>query len=361
MAKFWHQNGNRVHIGIRRWEPMPRPILDLEGLGIELKRYGVPAPAINRVASGLRRRLGVSSKSIHPLQAWLKRLQPDLLVFSSDCLGGLAGIQLAGLMKIPYAYIMQANSESWWPDDARRSAMNEAIDAADGVVFFVGERNRDLFEFQLGRRLPRSVICRNPHGANGLEPLPWPDPVGTAPSTLRLAFVGRLEPIAKGQDLLFQALAQPQWRDRSWHLSLFGSGHGEAGVKAMATLLGINDRLSFVPAYNSLKEVWSEHHALVLPSRYEGLPLSLVEAMTLGRPAVVTNVADSAVLLRDGLDGFVAEAPTVEHVSEALERLWQHQAQLAELGQSAAERVKAFLPANPIAKASEQILSLVGR
>ena len=282
-------------------------------------------------------------------------------MLSSDCLGGLPGIQLAASLRIPYAYIMQANSESWWPDDDQRAQMNAALDAATGAICFVGERNRDLFELQLGRRLAHSMICRNPHAALGVDPLPWPhDPVD-ANSGLRFAFVGRTEPIAKGQDLLLQALAQPQWNDRPWSLSLFGSGHGTAGVAAMAELLGISHRLHAVPAYSSLEAVWRDHHVLVMPSRYEGLPLALAEAMWLGRPAVVTDVADSGVLVRDGVDGFVASAPTVAHVGEALERLWQHRHQLRELGASAAARVRHFFPEDPVAAASEQILSLVPR
>lgn len=337
---------------------MPKAILDLEDLGLHLKRWKEPRRLLQRAGAALAKRLGVGRSGLHPLHHWLRQLRPDLLVLSADCLGGLAGIQMAGALHVPYAYIMQSNSESWWPDDARCAQMNAAIDSARGAVCFVGERNRDLFELQLGRRLPRSLICRNPHGALDLPPLAWPDPEPRPSLALRLAFVGRLEPLAKGQDLLFQALAEPQWRDRSWSLSLFGSGQCEQGVKAMAELLGVRERLRFVPAYRTLQEVWQEHHALVLTSRYEGLPLALAEAMWLGRPAVVTNVADSGVLVRDGRDGFVASAATVAHVSEALERLWHNRTRLKDLGESAAARVRAFFPADPIATASEQILSI---
>lgn len=99
--------------------------------------------------------------------------------------------------------------------------MNSALDSARGAICFMGERNRELFELQLGRRLPQSLIVRNPHGAQGMEPLPWPESTDQETSTLRLAFLGRLEPIAKGHDILFQVLAQPQWQKRSWQLSHF--------------------------------------------------------------------------------------------------------------------------------------------
>jgi glycosyltransferase involved in cell wall biosynthesis len=293
------------------------------------------------------------------MQGWAKKIHPHLIVCSADYVGGLPAIQLSARLGIPYAYIMQANSESWWPSDLLRTSMNTAIDAAKGAIFFVSSRNRELFELQLGRSLHQAFTCHNPHGAEGLSPLPWPTSKIHDCASLRLACVGRLEPVAKGQDLILQALALPQWSARSWNLSFYGSGHGVEGVKAMAKMLGIDNRLSFIPAYNALVDVWLDRHALVLPSRYEGLPLALVEAMWLGRPALVTDVADSALLLRDGVDGFVAESPTVKHVAAALERLWEQRDHLAEMGVSASDRVRTYVPSDPVATTSEQILGLI--
>ena len=57
----------------------------------------------------------------------------------------------------------------------------------------------------------------------------------------------------------------------------------------------------------------------MLPSRFEGLPLALVEAMLCPRPAVVTNVAGNTEVIEDGETGFVAAAPTAGHLDEAME------------------------------------------
>jgi len=126
----------------------------------------------------------------------------------------------------------------------------------------------------------------------------------------------------------------------------------------MAEMLGISGRLSFVPSYSSIQQVWSKAHVLVLASRYEGLPLALSEAMTLGRPAVVTDVADCAILLRDGLDGFVASSPTVSAYADAMERLWQNRSTLPQMGANAAQRAQDFLPQDPVRSAAEAILAI---
>ena len=79
--------------------------------------------------------------------------------------------------------------------------------------------------------------------------------------------------------------------------------------------------------------IWKENHILVLPSRYEGLPLVLVEAMWCGRPAVVTDVGGNAELCRDRQTGFVAQSATLASVAEAMERAWEARSDLEADGQ----------------------------
>lgn len=359
LAQFWHEQGHEVGVGIKDWKPMPKPILNLEEAGIHFKRYHPNLSLVSRLFTKIKHLAGVVTP-LHPLEEWLHETAPDLLVISADCMVGLPGVQLAAKLAIPYAFIMQANSESWWPFDSQQVLMNAAIDQARGSICFVGERNRELFELQLGRRLPNSLIVRNPHAAIGLAPLHWPalTVADAASQPLRMAFVGRQEPIAKGQDIIFQVLAQPQWRERNWNLTLYGEGNGIHGVKAMADMLGIYERLVFLPSYSSIQELWAHKHILVLASRYEGLPLALAEAMTLGRPAVVTDVADCAILLRDGTDGFVAASPSVSAYREAMERMWERRSELPQLGVNAAQRARDFLPEDPVRSAAEAILAL---
>jgi len=221
LARYWHGQGHEVAICIKHWQPMPEPILSLEEAGIPLKRYDQRSSLLNRIAAKIKHKGGMPTP-LHPLENWLREMDPDLMLFSADGMSGMPGMQLAAKLSIPYAFIMQANSETWWPSDTGREAMNSAIDQAGGAICFVGERNRDLFELQLGRRLPNALTVRNPHAALGMDPLPWPEPSATdaGAELLRMAFVGRQEPIAKGQDILFQVLAQSQWRERHWTLNL---------------------------------------------------------------------------------------------------------------------------------------------
>ena len=88
----------------------------------------------------------------------------------------------------------------------------------------------------------------------------------------------------------------------------------QRGPDATWRSLGLGTRIEFAGHVADIVGIWSKHNALVLPSRCEGLPLALVEAMLCGRPAIATNVAGHGEVIEDGVTGILAEAPTVPAV-----------------------------------------------
>jgi glycosyltransferase involved in cell wall biosynthesis len=94
--------------------------------------------------------------------------------------------------------------------------------------------------------------------------------------------------------------------------------------------------------------VWAEHHALVLPSRHEGMPLAVVEAMLCGRVCIVTDVAGNTEFIDDGVTGFVAPAPTASLFRDALERAWDRRGEWRQVGAAAARAVRERVSADPV-------------
>ena len=197
-------------------------------------------------------------------------------------------------------------------------------------------------------------MVRNPFLVPWDSPPPWPESDGS----YHLACVGRLYPKEKGQDILLRVLAGEKWRGRPLKFTFFGAGEQRAGLEAMAASPACPTSAS--PAMRTiLPDSGARHHALVLPSRAEGLPLVVVEAMLCGRVPIVTDVAGNAELVEDGESGFVAEAAAEKSFDSALERAWARRDEWPAIGAAAAVRARALVPPDPPATLADALLRLV--
>jgi glycosyltransferase involved in cell wall biosynthesis len=219
-------------------------------------------------------------------------------------------------------------------------------------VFFVSRNNLELFERQIGAALPEAVVVRNPFNVPADQPVPWPADTGI----WRLACVARLEPSAKGQDLLLQTLARPQWSARPIEVNFYGSGPAAHGLQRLARHLQLKT-VRFRGHVDDVSAIWAENHLLVLPSRFEGLPLALVEAMWCGRPAVVTDIGGATELCVHGETGFVAAAPVAPLIEETMELAWKRRAEWSLMGAAARARVEQIFPRDPIAPFAQQLIA----
>jgi glycosyltransferase involved in cell wall biosynthesis len=111
---------------------------------------------------------------------------------------------------------------------------------------------------------------------------------------------------------------------------------------------GVGDRVHFLGFTDDIVSVWANHHALALPSRSEGLPLAVVEAMLCGRMCIVTDVSGNAELIENNGTGFIAKAPTPDLLDEAMERAWQRRSEWQEMGARAARAIRVHVSADPI-------------
>lgn len=280
--------------------------------------------------------------------------RPDLVVVSQG--GNQDGWLLADVcrrLKLPYVLISQKASEMYWPTDRRLKRLRGVYRSAR-ACYFVSEHNLRLTEEQMGSRLPHASVVRNPFLVPWERRSDWPD----EQNGIRLACIGRLYPMEKGQDLLLRVLARDRWRERPLSVTFYGSGPHRAGLEDMARHLGLTS-VTFGGFVRDVAAIWNDHHGLVLPTRCEGLPLVLVEAMLSGRVPIVTNVAGNAEIVENDVTGFLAAAATEDAIDEALERAWQRRAEWRAIGQQAAERVRTMVPEDPARSLADALLRVV--
>jgi len=281
----------------------------------------------------------------------------DLVVISQGLnTEGLLWMEAAHTTGHNYAIIAQGAAEQWWPYDEFGERLGNCYESAR-AAYFVSQANVELCRRQFGSPLGNAKVVRNPFNVRYDAQPAWPSDFSDG---LSLACVARLDVSQKGQDLLLEVLGLPKWRQRKVRVSLVGKGIHERSLRRIVEQRELTN-VEFAGFSNNIEEVWSKHHALVLASRYEGMPLALVEAMLCGRACIVTDVAGHKELVRDGVNGFLAKAPTVEHLDEAMNRAWENRNRLEEMGRTAGEDVRVWVSADPVEDFVRELEALVER
>ncbi|HEY2537956.1 MAG TPA: glycosyltransferase family 4 protein [Stellaceae bacterium] len=347
--------GLPVSASIVEGAPLHPRLRELAECGVELWPrplwYSFSRHPWRRLTSGRR----------HPAAYALERLihtgPPALVVFSAGTpFPPVELLELCATRNVPFAVIVQCNLDDAWPPDHLADCFRAML-AVARRCFFVSRANLRLAENQIGDIIANAEVVWNPVNlAPNISPA-WP---ALGPNAeWRLACVGRLYPPQKGQDLLLEALAGPQWTARRWQLRFYGDGPMRRGIERLAHKLGLADRVVFA-GYSTVEAIWAENHVLVMPSRFEGLPLAIVEAMLCARPVVATDVAGHAEIIEDGVTGFLAEAPRASAVASALERFWTRRTEAKEIGEAAARRIRQLLPPDPVQVFSDKLKDLAG-
>lgn len=280
--------------------------------------------------------------------------KPTLVIISQGI--NFDGLKLAYqclLLKIPYVVVSQKAVDFYWPHKDDRSFMLKSLLEAERA-FFVSQHNLRLTEEQFGARLINGAVIFNPVKTSG-GPIPFP----SAHSFFKLACVGRLFLLDKGQDLLIRILSKQKWQERPISISLVGKGTDEDALRDMAKLLLV-ENINFIGHIENIEEVWKDHHALILPSRSEGLPLSMVEAMAAGRPVIISDAGGNTELVEEGITGFIGSAHE-KSFEEAMERAWDRRHEWGEIGKKAAQFIEKNVPQFPEKIFSEQVLEIANK
>jgi glycosyltransferase involved in cell wall biosynthesis len=172
---------------------------------------------------------------------------------------------------------------------------------------------------------------------NGIAPLTRegrPRPADLEPGLLHAGIVGRVSAV-KGIPIALRALASGAVPDRV-RLDVIGTGPLEARLRRQASALGLDDRVRF-HGFRRDRLDWLAHlDMLLMPSLYEGLPYTLLEAMSLGLPVVAARVGGLAEVLRHEETGLLVEPGDHEGLARALARLAGEPGLASRLGEAAA-------------------------
>ncbi len=154
----------------------------------------------------------------------------------------------------------------------------------------------------------------------GLEPEFHAQAAVPPPARRRMVCIGRLNE-QKGQLLLVEAASRLASRGIEFEVVLIGEGEMREEIDALVERLGLQDRVRLTGAIGTdeMVEEILKARALVLPSFAEGLPMTIMEAMSLRRPVLTTSIAGIPELVQPGKHGWLFPAGSVEALVEAME------------------------------------------
>lgn len=157
--------------------------------------------------------------------------------------------------------------------------------------------------------------------------------IGVPQNAVVIGIIARLTE-QKGHRVLFDALAQTQAL-RDVHLVVVGGGELEGDLRAHVGASGLSSRVHFLGPRRDLGDLLASWDLFVMPSFWEGLPLSLVLAMGAGLPVVATRVAGIPEVVQDGATGLIVEPGSSAALGAALARMVGDRPLAARLGQAA--------------------------
>ncbi len=287
-----------------------------------------------RAAQHLRR-------DIHPLHdlAAIRELRrliqdeaPDLVSFHSAKAGLLGRL---ACIRLDVAVLFTAHGWSFTDGIPRRRAFlyrnleRLAAPLADRIIT-VSEFDKQLALRHGVGRDDQLISVQNAMPDNDLRSDP-----GADADPVVISCVARLDD-QKDHNTLFQALAKLE--TSRWTVNLIGDGPLEGRLRSQAAELGIDQRLQFLGLRRDVKDLLASSHLFVLPSHWEGLPRSIIEAIRSGLPVIASDVGGTRELIADGESGFLVPAENWRVMRGCLEELVNEPEKRASMGRLARAR-----------------------
>jgi len=166
----------------------------------------------------------------------------------------------------------------------------------------------------------------------------------------------------KGHRYLLQALAGVIPEYPGLVLLLAGDGEEKAAIRGQVKALNLNGHVKFLNHRHDVPELLEIMDVFILPSLEEGMSNALLEAMAIGKPAVVTDVGGNPEAAIHGETGLVIPVRDAEAMKQAILTLLRDKHQAAVMGKKGRERIKNYFSLKKLIDKNEAIyLDLMGR
>ncbi len=187
------------------------------------------------------------------------------------------------------------------------------VKRADAVIALCAQADNEL----VVAGFPRDRIVKIP---NGVDTSLFKPGAEAARLPANLLFVGRLD-YMKGVDILLKSIASLQTGDSKISCDIIGDGPCRKTLQQLACELDIADKVTFAGACANIVPYLHKASCFVLPSRSEGMPNVILEAMACGLPIIATLVGGTPDIIKDEYNGLLIPPDDIPALSFALTRM----------------------------------------
>jgi glycosyltransferase involved in cell wall biosynthesis len=266
----------------------------------------------------------------------LRRRRVDV-IHSHEFTMAVYGTAAARWLGIPHVVTMHGNqtTTSRW---RRRATLGLALRYSDAVIAVSGDTKR-FYDAQLGLRShPLRVVPNGVPRLEGDRTIVRRELALNAADQLVVA-TGSLVP-RKGHAVLIKALAA-QTNGACWHLAIAGNGPERGPLDELVRALDLESRVHLLGHRDDIGDILAASDIFAMPSLWEGLPLSLLEAMSCGKPIVASATSGIPEAVTSEQDGLLVSPGSVEELTAALDRLLTDASLCQRLSERAAARGRA--------------------
>lgn len=158
--------------------------------------------------------------------------------------------------------------------------------------------------------------------------------------------VGRLE-YPKGFDLLIEAWKRVGNAFPNWHLDIYGEGTWQPQLQAQIDSLQLNQQVTLCGRNDNILDIYPNYSLHIMPSRYEGQGIVLLEAQARGLPSVSFNFQYGACdIIQDGYNGLLVPQGNTHLLSEAILKMIQSEHLRQDFGKHAISIAKQYYREN---------------
>jgi glycosyltransferase involved in cell wall biosynthesis len=123
----------------------------------------------------------------------------------------------------------------------------------------------------------------------------------------------------KAQDILIKTLSADKWKNRNWELHLYGEGRDRKMLEELITAKQMGSKIFLKGHTIKVKQVLTESAIVLQITHKDAMPISVMEAMSVGRPLLVSNVGDMPAWIKDGENGWVVNDMNEQSIEKWME------------------------------------------